>query len=219
MVNVGGKSAITKVTVTGTGVNNIIVTALPHSVLPGSIPPPATTVYQYIAVTPARYTTISSVTINFNVPASWLADKGFTKNDIALMLWDPTTKTWSSLPTSIISESQGTITYQAIAPHMSEFAVAYQKGAASQANVTVIQTSFPLSASTTAMTPNISIRPTSPAQTRTIAPASSTPPSGVTPLITMVIAVVGIIIITVGAFLVRRWWIRRQNPALFRNYD
>jgi len=218
-VNVGGNSAITKVTVTGTGVNDIIVTALPHSVLPGSIPPPATTIYQYIAVTPARYTTISSVTLNFNVPASWLADKGFTKNDIALMLWDPAAKTWSSLPTSLLTESQGTITYQAIAPHLSEFAVAYQKGAAAQANVTVIQTSIPLSAPTTFMTPKISIRPTSPTQTQTIAPAASTPPSGVTPLTTMVIAVVGIIIIVVGAFLVRRWWIRRQNPALFRKYD
>ena len=218
-VNVGGNSAINKVTVTGTGVNNIIVTALPHAVLPGSIPPMATTVYQYIAVTPARYTTISSVTLNFNVPASWLADKGFTKNDIALMLWDPTAKTWSSLPTSIISESQGTITYQAIAPHMSEFAVAYQKGAAFQANVTVIQTEIPLSAPTTITTPNISIRLTSPTQTQTIAPAASTPPSLVTPLTTMVIAVVGIIIIVGGAFLVRRWWIRRQNPALFRRYD
>jgi PGF-pre-PGF domain-containing protein len=218
-VNVGGNSAINKVTVTGTGVNNIIVTALPHAVLPGSIPPMATTVYQYIAVTPARYTTISSVTLNFNVPASWLADKGFTKNDIALMLWDPTAKTWSSLPTSIISESQGTITYQAIAPHMSEFAVAYQKGAASQANVTVIQMDIPLSAPTTLMTPHISIRPTSPTQTQTIAPAASTSPSSGTPLTTMVIAVVGIIIIVGGAFLVRRWWIRRQNPALFRNYD
>ncbi len=218
-VNVGGNSAITKVTVTGTGVNNIIVTALPHAVLPGSIPPPATTVYQYIAVTPARYTTISSVTLNFNVPASWLADKGFTKNDIALMLWDPTAKTWSSLPTSVISESQGTITYQAIAPHMSEFAVAYQKGAASQADVTVIQTSIPLSAPTTIMTLNISTRPTSPTQTQTIAPAASTSPSSGTPLTTMVIAVAGIIIIVVGTFLVRRWWIRRQNPSLFRDYD
>lgn len=218
-VNVGGNSAITKVTVTGTGVNNIIVTALPHSVLPGSIPPPATTVYQYIAVTPARYTTISSVTLNFNVPASWLADKGFARNDIALMLWDPATKIWSSLPTSLLTESQGTITYQAIAPHMSEFAIAYQKGAASQANVTVIQTSIPLSAPNTFMTPNLSIRPASPTQTQTIAPAASTPLYGVTPLTTMVVAVAVIIIIVVGSFLVRRWWIRRQNPALFRRYD
>jgi hypothetical protein len=159
------------------------------------------------------------VTLNFNVPASWLADKGFTKNDIALMLWDPTAKTWSSLPTSIISESQGTITYQAIAPHMSEFAVAYQKGAAYQTDVTVIQTSIPLSAPTTIMTPNLSTRPTSPTQTPTIAPEASTSPSLGTPLTTMVIAVAGIIIIIVGAFLVRRWWIRRQNPALFRDYD
>lgn len=220
-VNVGGNSAITTVAVTGTGVSNLVVTALPRSAPPASITPPATTVYQYMEVTPARYTTISSVTFNFNVPTTWLAEKGYTKNDMTLMLWDPAAKTWSSIPTAIISENQGIVTYQAIAPHMSEFAVAYKKGAAAQANasVTVIQTSVPLSTTTPVLTTTSSIRPTTPTPAQTTAPVVSTPPTGGIPLTTMVVAVVGIIIIVAGAFLVRRWWIRRQNPALFKELE
>ncbi len=217
-VNVGGNSAITMVAVTGSGINDVIVTAVPQSELPASITAPATTVYQYIAVTPARFTTISSATFNFKVPASWLADKGFSNKDIALTLWDPDAKTWTSLQTSIVSTNQYETTYQVIVPHMSEFAIVYQKGAAAQAqaNVTAIQTSVPLKTATTYMTTTPSIRTTTPTQTQTVPPAASSPPTGGTPLNTMVIAVVGIIVIVVGAFLVHRWWIRKQNPALFK---
>jgi PGF-pre-PGF domain-containing protein len=217
-VNVGGASAISRVAVTGTGINDVIVTALTRTDLPASITPPATTVYQYMTVSPARYTTISSVMFNFNIPASWLAEKGYTKNDIVMTLWDPDAKTWISLPTSIISENQGVITYQAIAPHMSEYAIVYQKGASAQAqaNVTAIQTSVPLKTTTTYMTTTQSIRPTTPTPTQTAAPAASTPPTGGTPVTTIVIAVVGIVVIVVGAFLVHRWWIRKQNPELFK---
>lgn len=222
-VNVGGNSAITSVAVTGTGVSNLIVTALPQSAPPASVTAPATTVYQYMEVVPARYTTISSVTFNFNVPVTWLAEKGFTKNDMTLMLWDPAANTWSSIPTAIISENQGIVTYQSIAPHMSEFAIAYKKGAAAQAqaSVTAIQTSMPLDASpVTIVTTNpLSISPTNPTPTETIAPAPVTPPTGGIPLTTMIIAVFAIIIIVAGAYLTRRWWIQRQNPALFRELD
>ena len=220
-VNVGGSSAITKVAVTGTGVNDVIVTALPHTDLIASITKPATTVYQFVTVSPARYTTISSATFNFDIPTSWLAEKGYTKNDIVLTVWDTDTKAWTTLPTSIISEKNGIITYQAITPHMSEFAIIYQKGvsAQAQANVTAIQTSVPLTTTTATVTTVPITRTATPTPTKTVAPVPTAPPTGGLPTTTIIIAIVALIIIVAGAFLVHRWWVRRQNPALFKDLE
>ena len=56
-------------------------------------------------------------------------------------------------------------------------------------------------------------------QTVAAPPAASTAPSGGIPVVPAVFALAGIGVIGGGGLLVRRWWIRRQNPALFRKYD
>ena len=61
--------------------------------------------------------------------------------------------------------------------------------------------------------------PTKPATIpTTIAPTVTSPILG-SPLTLAIAGVVGIVILIGLIFLVRRWWIRRQNPALFRDYD
>ncbi|MEI8330549.1 MAG: hypothetical protein WCF90_02680 [Methanomicrobiales archaeon] len=49
-------------------------------------------------------------------------------------------------------------------------------------------------------------------------PAGPTVSSGI-PVSTVLIGAVAIVLIVGGGLLARRWWIRRQNPALLRNYD
>ncbi len=56
-------------------------------------------------------------------------------------------------------------------------------------------------------------------QTAAAPPGASTGPFGGIPIVQIVAVLAGIGVIASGGFLVRRWWIRRQNPALFRKYD
>lgn len=55
--------------------------------------------------------------------------------------------------------------------------------------------------------------------TTTTAPPASPVPLSEFPLATAMVIIGAVIIVIAGGFLVRRWWIRRQNPALFRDMD
>jgi len=82
-------------------------------------------------------------------------------------------------------------------------------------------TAAPSSPATVALTPTpaLTIPPqTSTNQPPTIAPIVTSPILG-SPLMLAIAGVIGIIIIIGLVYVVRRWWIRRQNPALFRKYD
>jgi hypothetical protein len=52
----------------------------------------------------------------------------------------------------------------------------------------------------------------------TVVPAGTGGSPG-TPTLAIFAGIGGIAVVAVGAVLVRRWWIHRQNPALFKEYD
>jgi PKD repeat protein len=51
-----------------------------------------------------------------------------------------------------------------------------------------------------------------------VASSGTSPSSGGIPVVSVIEGVAGIGVFTGGGFIVRRWWIQRQNPALFRKY-
>ncbi|MEK6888245.1 MAG: PGF-pre-PGF domain-containing protein [Candidatus Aenigmatarchaeota archaeon] len=85
-------------------------------------------VYKYLEITKTNIqnSDISSVTINFKVPKSWLTANNIDKNTIALNRYD---SAWSKLPTTIRSEDSTYVYFTATSPGFSTFAITGSKGA------------------------------------------------------------------------------------------
>ncbi|PKG31814.1 MAG: hypothetical protein CW742_11425, partial [Methanoregula sp.] len=120
-VNVGGNSAIRQVTVTGTGVRDIVVTAFSRWGPPQGIPELDFPIYQYVEINPARYTTITSVTILFSVPQEWADGQEFSRDDFGLHHY--TNGAWQSLPTTWVKTENGQMYFSAESSGFSLFAI------------------------------------------------------------------------------------------------
>ncbi|MCX6686542.1 MAG: PGF-pre-PGF domain-containing protein [Methanoregula sp.] len=216
-VNVGGNSAVTQVAVTGTGISDLIVTGTVVSGPGQDNAPPVGNVYEYMDITPARYTTIDNAVISFTVPVSWLEEHHLTPQDIIMN--HQAGKTWNALPTTLVKIENGQAYYTAVSPVFSRFAITGEidPAGAVQEQTPNNQTLSDMVQATTA--PVVSTVAHTPIATQTTAAPPAQPaiqPSFGFPV--MIIGVVGIIILIGVALLIRRWWIRRQNPALFRKY-
>lgn len=228
IVNVGGGSAVTRASMTGTGLGkNLVVTAMPRSTLPSAMAAPPTTVYQYMSISTSTITgVVSETTLDFVVPQSWLTEHGFDEGDIVLL--HNVEGTWQTLPTRLVSRSGDNVFYRATTPGFSYFAIAFQKGGTDRGAVTPVQTTAPTSVAVAVTTASETQTPVpvyspapvarTPAVTGTVPPAPPAPVEGL-PFATIALGFIGVLVIIIAAFLVRRWWIRRQNPALFRKYD
>jgi len=170
---------------------------------------------------------VSSGTITFAVSGSWMREHGVTTGDIVLMRNHD--GTWAELPTTFDHVTDDTYYFTATTPGFSSFAVATRLNTTATVNAT---------ATVTAATTGITLSPTSqvtslgtvattittrattvPQTTAVPAPAEVPTCSTGIPVLWAVAGVGGIAIAALGGFLIRRWWIRRQNPTLFRKYD
>jgi PGF-pre-PGF domain-containing protein len=221
-VNVGGNSAVTQVAITGTGISGAIVTGTVVSGPGQNTAPPAGNVYQYMDITPARYTTISEAVISFTVPVTWLTEHQLTPPNV--VMYHLVEQTWVALPTTLVKVVNGVAYYTAASPGFSRFAITGQAGITSAtplATLTPAGQTYGDLAPATSVTKNptpaeVASKPVT-AQTTAI-PAPSQP-APAHPLLTIAIAGGIIVVLVAGGFLIRRWLVRRQNPALFRNYD
>jgi PGF-pre-PGF domain-containing protein len=224
-VNVGGNSAVSTVAVTGTGVSSTIITGIQQGSLPAGVPAPDPVVYQYIELTPARAGTITGASISFEVPVAWLEEHGLTTADIALSRYHD--GAWTALPTTFTGVTGGIAYYSAQSPGFSLFAIAPMEGGAAAGPVTVCPAVQQLSC------------PVCPVQTAQVCPARTSgsgvlssgavvdaqttaagpalPDSGF-PYTAVFLIVTGCVALGGAGVYVRRWWIRRQNPALFEEY-
>jgi PGF-pre-PGF domain-containing protein len=176
-----------------------------------------------VAVNPAS---ISSGTITFAVSGAWLSAHGLTPANIVLMRYHG--GVWTELPTTYQYTSGNANYFTATTPGFSYFAITTRTGAttvnASAAATRITEadtraTSALSSAEQHQVTPQKTATPV--IQQTTVALAAASAPSGSSgfPVTTVALIGAGCVVLVGAGWWVRRWWIRRQNPALFRDYD
>jgi PGF-pre-PGF domain-containing protein len=201
-VNVGGDSAISRVTVTGKDITDIIVTARQLTSVPSGVTPVDMPVYQYIDVTPARYTVISAALIEFDVPLFFIGDNHASVNNISLCMLN--NRTWVCLPTDTTGSKNGKALYRAKSPEFSLFAITIHNETCIAPPESIL-TASPLSEKSTgyeSQEADISTIPKIPVK---IAPGGS---NTVFSFLSLVISIIGMIGIVIGAVLIHSRWER-----------
>ncbi len=192
----------------------------PDTKLPGN--PPA--YYLDTRINWVREDAVREGNIWFSVDDGWLKDQGINPADLIMMQYHD--KTWSDLPTQMEDYTNGRYYYDATTSRFSFFAIT-RKGAGTltitptlTSTATILQqikSEFTTSATSWPVT---TIPAPGKAMTSiTLAAPVSYAESQEFPTIWIVFGVAGFTIFIVIIVFVRRWWIRRQNPALFRKYD
>ena len=214
-VNIGGDTKAHQAIVTGTKLSELIVTGAEQHGSANGCNPPAGTIFQYLGLSPARYGSITNTVINFTVPQSWLNEHNIAPGSVVLYYMTP--DCWKPLPTTYLTTRDGTAYFSGRSPGFSQFAIAGSPaGAPVRAAVTTLQApAEPVKA------PAPSSGAKAPAATQTTAPpAPAGAPAGSSPFpVVPVLIIAGCIALIGGGWYARRWWIRRQNPALFAEYD
>ncbi|MFA4859759.1 DUF2341 domain-containing protein [Methanoregula sp.] len=167
---------------------------------------------------------IDHATISFAVSSSWLTANKIAPADVVLV--HNTNGQWIDLPTTFESQSGDSYYYTATTPGFSLFAISVKSTPAASvtAAATIVPTTAaPMAESTSglqaaAVTTKATIAKPVAAQT-TIAPPAPVPePSAGFPIPTLIVAVAGIVVLIMAVVIGKRWWVRRQNPALFKEY-
>jgi hypothetical protein len=161
---------------------------------------------------PSGATFDQPVTVTFTMTQSqWdtaLAKANGKSQDITVQYYDTTAKTWVSLPTTV---ERTTRTVTTTTKHFSLFAVFVK--------ITKTASSAPTRATYSWETPAAVIH-TPASVVPTASPVPALPQSSPQMAVLTIVAIIAGIAVLIGCILlIRRWWIRRQNPALFRDYD
>jgi hypothetical protein len=214
--NIGGNSKAYQVVVTGTGLKDLIVTGTVQAGPGTTGAAPPGTVYQYISLVPARYTTITKAVISFTVPKQQMDENHI--DPATIVLYHQTADGWKALPTTFLSTKDGNAYFSAETRGFSLFAIAGTPGSASNTTTTSSPAVVAVS-SGREKAEAAAIVTKAPVTTQTTAPTASYAPTAAQhPVVSVVLASAAIVFMGAGGFLARRWWLRRQNPALYEEY-
>ncbi|MHB8163542.1 MAG: PGF-pre-PGF domain-containing protein [Methanoregula sp.] len=191
--------------------------------------------YEQITVNWVNPDAIDHADIAFSVSRSWLDTHAVLPDQIVMMRY--TDNQWVELPTRLDQSLADRYQYVTTTPGFSYFAITVKSpgAAAGAGNVTQAGTftdlpgktaEIPATEPATALNTGPATMLPAPVTIVTAAAPQSFssgmeiffPTQGIT-LVTIAAWVAVIVIIVICVILIRRWWIRKQNPALFRKYD
>ncbi|MHB8164417.1 MAG: PGF-pre-PGF domain-containing protein, partial [Methanoregula sp.] len=181
-------------------------------------------VYESIQINWINPNVISEATIQFSVKGTWLREHNAGPQDIVMVRQHDLV--WAEIPTVFDHVANDVYYYRATTPGFSNFAVSVRKNG--MPGVITVDATIPSPSPTMApvaaatmtferTSSGIAVQLTSPTPTTVPTPAAGNMPGFTIPV--PILAVAAIILLAAVGLLVRRWWIRRQNPALFRKYD
>jgi len=216
-VNIGGSTAVTGAVVTGTDVRDMVVTVISSDNSGEKLPrPPGRIVYVYLLITPLHYGTITSATISFTMPQSWLDEKHVSPQDI--VMYHYTGGQWVALPTTVVKTGNGHVYFTATTPSFSWFAIGVTENPSAVATTGGSAKTPGYLVGGAAVEPVLHETAAVARPPTTTSPAPALPGTGF-PLATITIIGAGCVALIGSGWYVRRWLRRRQNPALFREYD
>jgi PGF-pre-PGF domain-containing protein len=172
---------------------------------------------------------VGSALIEFSMKEQTLTFLGMKPEDVVLMHWNGTR--WVELPTAYEYSTGARAYYSATTPGFSYFAITNQAGSQVSATLTTLPLTVLPSLNTvrdivkTELIPRDTVPVTIPvaAQDNSRASVNQSPASqqaAAMPGFPLLAAgVTAMCCISGGGWYVRRWWIRRQNPALFEEID
>jgi PGF-pre-PGF domain-containing protein len=200
-VNASGDSAISRVTVTGRNVSDIIVTARIVAFPPHSVTLPDRPVYEYIEVNVSRCGVISDAQIEFALPLT-IADHTTSPDTVSMCMLR--NNSWICLPTSMLGEKNDRAYYSANTTEFSFFAITVHNNSNITAGERFSLAENPQKNNTAHTLPTTSF----PASRVLIASAAQ---NTQTPYMTFFFLITGTIGIGTGVFLAKYGWIRYKN--------
>lgn len=177
---------------------------------------------------------IDHADIAFSVDKAWLETHHVSPSQVVMLHY--TGKQWEELSTKPGESHDTSYGYIATTKTFSNFAIAEKKNSSvtsqgtpapaepvivvknntGYAAVNTLSAGLVRDTVKTVVTTTVPVPPITPAQPSIV--QVFFPHQGL-PILTVIAWAIVLVVLIVTIWLIRRWWIRRQNPALFRNFD